>query len=61
MINFEAWCKEVQPKVKDGRDMYKWEDKEDVVFWRGKLTGMNLDKFSVGIVEHNPSPEKIRD
>lgn len=41
--------------------MYKWEDKEDVVFWRGKLTGMNLDKFSVGIVEHNPSPEKIRD
>lgn len=43
MLNFDAWCDEVQPKVEEGRNMYKWEDKVDTVFWRGKLTGMNLD------------------
>ena len=32
-----------------------------MVFWRGKLTGMHLDEFSVGVAEHNPRPEKVRD
>ena len=42
-------------------EKYKWEDKEDVVFWRGKLTGMNLDHLPVGVAEHNPKPEKVKD
>ena len=61
MLNFDVWCTDIQPKVKEGIEKYKWEDKEDKVFWRGKLTGMNLDYFQVGVAEHNPRPEKVRE
>ena len=43
MLNFDVWCTDIQPKVIEGIAKYKWEDKVDQVFWRGKLTGMNLD------------------
>ena len=61
MLNFDVWCTDIQPKIKEGMEKYKWEDKEEVVFWRGKLTGMHLDKFPVGVAEHNPSPEKVKE
>lgn len=61
MLNFKVWCDEIQPQVIKGIEKYPWEKKEEVVFWRGKLTGMNLDYFPVGYIEHNPGPQKIKD
>ena len=40
--------------------MYPWDERIEKGFWRGKLTGMDLDHFPIGIVENNPSPESIK-
>lgn len=61
MINFNVWCDEIQPKVIHGIEKYPWENKKEIVFWRGKLTGMNLDYYPVGYIEHNPGPKVIRE
>lgn len=60
MINVNEWCDKIMPQVVEGIEKWPWEKRVEKGFWRGKLTGMDLDTFPIGTVEHNPSPETIR-
>ena len=60
MLDVNDWCKKVMPEVIKGQELYPWEKKIEKGFWRGKLTGMDLDHFPIGVVETYPRPEYIK-
>ena len=47
MLRFDTWCNEIQPEIIEAIKNNPWETRKEIAFWRGKLTGMDLDLFPV--------------
>ena len=60
MIDFDNWCNYVVPEVNQGIKKFPWESRIEKAFFRGAFTGHHLDYFPVGIFEHNPSPDQVK-